>query len=146
MITHMYVYIYIVDKHKFLVQAMACGADTEVTRELFDGKESKVMDTRLTVAYVTPNPPSPVREEPDAGRSEAREGASERSEPGGGGGASVSQLRAENAKLRGNVSQLEAKTKLLDKDGPARVAFAGGFTLVHVLVIAILAFLLGRFT
>ena len=92
------------------------------------------------------NPPSPVREEPDAGRSEAREGASERSEPGGGGGASVSQLRAENAKLRGNVSQLEAKTKLLDKDGPARVAFAGGFTLVHVLVIAILAFLLGRFT
>merc|ERR1712216_173135 len=41
------------DKHKFLVQAMACGADTEVTRELFDGKESKVMDTRLTVAYVT---------------------------------------------------------------------------------------------
>lgn len=131
-----------VEKHKFLVQALQVDGDVKVSRELFDAEGAKVSETKLKVNYTSPPPPpSPVPEETE----EPRGGGGGAAAGAGGRDGDAATLRAENMRLKDSVKRLEAEAKLMAKDGPARVAFAGGFTLVHILIIAILAFLLGRF-
>ena len=153
-------------KDKFLVQSCVVAASTAdggtvFTPEGAGAALSAVKDGKLRVQYVSPAPPpSPVAEEAEGpGSSEkgaARSGslpprspafvAASPGLPGSAGkpGESAESLRKELAAL--GAAHESAKAALAEKE--AKLARLGGglvpFTLLHILLTALIAFALGR--
>lgn len=134
----------------------------------------QIMETKLKVSYTMPNnPPSSVPEDREVDMDEPPEQIStppaalpttsdskyenamasltfvtkEKNVADG----EAKRLRAELDKLQAKVQELESKpavdTKPASKAKPAKVSgLVVGFTLIHLLITAIVAFLLGRYT
>lgn len=117
-------------KDKFLIQATASGEATDMA-ELFSRPDQKINETRLRVKYVTGNKPATVPEElppppPNETDSEQR------------------------ARLQREVALLQNRNKVLANDLNMVMKKTGknivkGFTLLHILLTAILAYVLGRY-
>jgi len=116
-------------KDKFLVQSCPSGASTDMT-ELFARANEKIKETKLRVAYVKHDkstvqeevlPPPPANETP----------ADERV-----------RLQKEVGLLQSRNRALVTDLNLMQKRGGKVVR---GFTLLHILLTAILAFILGRY-
>lgn len=116
-------------KDKFLVQVTKSGDSTDVS-ELFASADAKIDETRLRVKYVASNkaaaeevslPPPPVNE-------------------------SSEEM---NSRLQREVALLQSRNKALTSDMNLLMKRGGkiqkGFTLLHILLTAILAFILGRY-
>ena len=153
-------------KDKFLVQSVKLAENEKLSGESFNRSSGKEMqETRLKVIFLPPPaPPSPVPEEPSRSVSaEPRSNGAERaaatnnngdtsavsrgSYGGGAGGAGVDteRLLRERDDAVARVRAVEAELAGC-KVAVAGVASGQGFTLIHLLLTAIICFLLGRYT
>lgn len=117
-------------KDKFLIQATPSGEKTDMA-ELFSHPSAEIKETRLRVKYVSSGksyqeqvvlPPAPANE----------------------------SAEQERSRLHREVSLLQARNKALTNDMNLMMKKGGksvvkGFTLLHILLTAILAFVLGRY-
>ena len=117
-------------KDKFLVQATPSGGSTDMA-ELFARGNENIKETKLRVAYVRSKTASTVLEEalppPPANESPAQERA---------------RLQKEVGLLQSRNRTLVTDLNMMQKRGGKIVR---GFTLLHILLTAILAFILGRY-
>lgn len=117
-------------KDKFLVQATPSGGSTDMA-ELFARGNENIKETKLRVAYVKSKKPSTVLEEalppPPANESPAEERL---------------RLQKEVGLLQSRNRALVNDLNMMQKRGGKIVR---GFTLLHILLTAILAFILGRY-
>lgn len=149
-------------KDKFLVQYCTVGPDVrEVAADIFDGSRSKdVKQTKLRVVLVgPPKPPSPVPEGVEEDPSPMKQHFQDTSAAvvSGGDEDIISVTRERNAlrdRLEKAESEKSAATKrveLLQLQGENRESKAltqaskGGFSIMAVLLVAVLAFLLGHY-
>lgn len=140
-------------KDKFLVQSIAVTDEKESTDfAVLFAKEKKdlITETKLKVSYIVPNaPPSPVPEN-DEGEYEMSHPS--RGTPGGGNTVLVQERNAALAEadrmrreLGEYVTQVEKlRTQVAGKD--SKVATVAGFSIMHILLTALIAFFIGRFT
>ncbi|KAI7842517.1 hypothetical protein COHA_003871 [Chlorella ohadii] len=135
-------------KDKFLVQCVKLGASDakEVTPDMFDAtKQRDIRQTKLRVVLVgPPKPPSPVPEGVEEPVSPATMGYKDAPSSTGGGLASAAEDKAE---IRKRLEMLEDRSAAgggrATAQQPAKAA--GGFGVVHLLLVALLAFLIGHF-
>ncbi|KDD75840.1 hypothetical protein H632_c475p0 [Helicosporidium sp. ATCC 50920] len=137
-------------KDKFLIQCTRLsGADKdlkEVTSDLFDAsKNGDIRQTKLRVTMINPpQPPSPVAE-----------GVEEPASPGargprpsaGSGGRSLDEQMAAAAQDRAEISQRISGLHGARSGGALaqRPPWGGAYRVWHVVLVAILAFVLGRY-
>jgi hypothetical protein len=137
-------------KDKFLVQSTRVGpeAGAEITSDLFDSaKNPGLQQTKLRVALVgPPQPPSPVPEHPEGAGEEDAGGAAFKDEGGvasrgvGGGlpsGDLLAQMR--DKADRAERENAELRRKLVSRGGSQ----SGGLSLLHLVLVALVAFLIG---
>ncbi|KAL4444064.1 hypothetical protein ABPG75_011801 [Micractinium tetrahymenae] len=145
-------------KDKFLVQCVKLGASDakEVTPDMFDAARQKdIRQTKLRVVLVgPPKPPSPVPEGVEEPVSPATLGYRDTTSAGTAGTVLRDQLGAaqeDKAEIRKRLEMLEDRSAASAgaRSGGAqqqqRAAAPGGFSVLHLVLVAILAFLVGHF-
>ncbi|KAL4429994.1 hypothetical protein ABPG77_004364 [Micractinium sp. CCAP 211/92] len=144
-------------KDKFLVQCVKLGANDakEVTPDMFDAaKQKDIRQTKLRVVLLgPPKPPSPVPEGVEEPASPATLGYRDTTSAGTAGTALRDQLGAaqeDKAEIRKRLELLEDRSAAGGaRSGAAqqqqRAAAPGGFSVLHLVLVAILAFLVGHF-
>lgn len=140
-------------RDKFLVQSVISPDGAEVTSEMFDKSKNKdVRESKLRVHLEgPPAPPSPIpenssEEEPllakEKGNSDRHQAASLASDP--------KQLVDELDKTKIERDQLKKRVALLDAQmgghPTAQMVPKHGFTLIQLILVALIAFLLGHYT
>lgn len=147
-------------KDKFLLQSVAApGDEGEVTPAMFEkGKGRDVKESKLKVLLEgPPAPPSPIREE----RTEAPEEGAEagkvsdirkykriESAPftvGKASSADVQNIKRERDDLRRQVEMLKSEQKGSGGSISSQ-ARSGGYSIIHMIVVAIICFVIGHFT
>ena len=117
-------------KDKFLVQSVASGGVTDFTELFAKGKEG-IKESKLRVAYTQPAPPpSPSGTEDTAATAVSRMPSDV---PG-------LQRELERFRIKNESLSADLNASLRTKDGAAR-----GFSLLHLLITAIVAFIIGRY-
>ncbi|PRW50828.1 Vesicle-associated 1-2 [Chlorella sorokiniana] len=136
-------------KDKFLVQCVKLGSSDakEVTPDMFDAtKQRDIRQTKLRVVLVgPPKPPSPVPEGVEEPVSPATLGYKDA--PSSTAGGVVSAAAEDKAEIRKRLEMLEDRSAAgggrATAQQPAKAR--GGFGVVHLLLVALLAFLVGHF-
>jgi MSP (Major sperm protein) domain len=148
-------------KDKFLVQSVIMeGPETEVTAEMFDpALGTKIKQSKLRVILIGPaKPPSPVpegveEENLSPTRLAAKENGSEvstttRGLPPTG----DTDLAKERTRLQEDLNraskenqELKHKVSVLEQQGAGRGQLAAGFSMIHLLVAALVGLLIGSF-
>ena len=119
-------------KDKFLIQSTRSGDSSDMV-ELFSRPPESISETRLRVKYVMSDKMAVVGEEVSLPPPPANETAEQ-----------------ERARMQREVALLQARNKALANDMNLMMKKGGksivkGFTLLHILLTAILAFVLGRY-
>lgn len=119
-------------KDKFLIQSTPSGDSSDMI-ELFSRPPESISETRLRVKYVMSGKTAAVAEEVTLAPPPANESAEQ-----------------ERARMQREVALLQARNKALANDMNLMMKKGGksivkGFTLLHILLTAILAFVLGRY-
>ena len=160
-------------KDKFLVQSVKLVENEKLGGDSFNRASGKdVQETRLKVVFLPPAaPPSPVPEEPSRSvTAEPRSNGAEKtvatnnngdtsaisrgSGGGGGGGGGAGGSGVDTERLMRERDDAVVRVRAVEAElAGCKVAVAGaanatgqGFTLIHLLLTAIICFLLGRYT
>lgn len=157
-------------KDKFLVQSVKLAENEKLSGESFNRSSGKEMqETRLKVIFLPPPaPPSPVPEEPSRSMTaEPRSNGAEKAavtsnisgdtpamSRGSAGGAGAGGAGVDTERLLRERDDAVARVRAVEAElAGSKVAVAGvanasgqGFTLIHLLLTAIICFLLGRYT
>ncbi|GMH42834.1 hypothetical protein BSKO_10753 [Bryopsis sp. KO-2023] len=131
-------------KDKFLLQSVAApGDERDVTPAMFEkGKGRDVKESKLKVLLEgPPAPPSPIREE----RTEVPEEGAEVNKVGKTGSAELQKLKRERDELRRQLDTLKNEAGA-GRPLASQVLSKGGFTMLHLILAAVIAFLLGHYT
>lgn len=132
-------------KDKFLVQSCPSGGSTEFTELFVKGKED-IKEQKLKVSYSQPAPPpSPVPEGEEGPSEDATKAKSMFT------AAETAPVSNDVGSLQRELERFRAKNESLSKD--LDMALQGGkrerstgFTLFHLLLVAIVAFLVGHYS